>query len=767
MVARVLRTGDLRIEFSGTHRARDGIRIHRRIQKSRPAHYAAEVPVRQAIAGSTIELTVSGRIDGVYLDADGCAVEEIKTTAQDIEMLGREPDPIHLGQAQCYAYLFALDKELPQVDVQVTYYQIESGAMVTWSRVYTLVQLKRRFDDIVAGYLEQVQATLDWQTCRDASIAALEFPFSEYRAGQRDMAVEIFRTIRDRNQLLVQAATGIGKTMGALFPAVKALADLENPLIVYLTARTTGRLAAEKAVTVMHAKGLRLKALTITAKDKICFLEERSCTPEECMFARGYYDRVADAIRSVFAGDEFSRSRIEAAAREYTVCPFELSLELIFWADCVICDYNYAFDPRVSLKRLVLENERPCIYLVDEAHNLVDRSRAMFSAQIEKQAVLALRRAVRKQLPALFKSLGKINSWLLQARKQCQQLPEKAFSQDQAPGELLLRVAEFVGRAEKWLTGNREAPFREELLNFYFNGVNFLKTADQYGEEYVTYLEQEGDNLRVKLFCRDPARRLKAAMENGAGAVFFSATLTPAGYFRRLFGCPANTPCLQIGSPFRKEHLGVFAADRISTFYRQRDATLKPLSRMLLAMVAQKKGNYLLFFPSYDYLAKVHAVIAQISPALHTVVQKPEMSPAEKAAFLEQFQARHRDTLVGFAVLGGIFGEGIDLAGDKLSGAAVVGVGLPGLSFENDLIKAYFEDVEGAGYQYAYQYPGLNRVLQAAGRVIRSHLDKGVVLLVDQRYARYSYRSILPPYWQPVKIRSREDLENALAAFWR
>ena len=766
MVGRVLRTGDLRIAFTGPHRARDGIRIHRRLQKRRPAHYTAEVPVSLTVAADNVNLLVSGRIDGVYQGTDGCAIEEIKTTQQSPEHFRRQPDPMHLGQALCYAYLFAAGEDLEQIEVQVTYCQLESLETVTWARKYRVSELKLRFEDIAARYLDLITAGLEWQAGRNGSIGELDFPFAEFRVGQREMAVCAYRAIRDRQQLLVQAATGIGKTMGALFPAIKAMPDFENPLILYLTARTTGRLAAAKALAALRTKGLRLRTLTVTAKDKICFLDERSCTPEECEYAKGYYDRLPAAVRSICRDDDFTRDRIEAIAREFGICPFEFSLELVYWADCLIGDYNYVFDPRVSLKRLLSENERDCIVLVDEAHNLVGRARDMFSAQLEKKAVLALRRAFGKQRPALYKSLGKINTWTVAARKQCRELPDRAYTEDEAPAELLTHLTDTIRKAERWLQENPLAPPRENVLEFYFAAVNFLKTADQYGPEYVTLLEQSDENLRVKLFCLDPARRLEAVTENCAAAVFFSATLTPASYFLRLLGCPEDTGSMHIGSPFRSEHLGVFVADRISTLYRQRAETLPELCEMLLALVSSQKGNYLFFFPSYDYLAMAHAAVIQRCPRLNTIVQRPEMSRAEKSTFLEHFRFQPDSTLVGFAVLGGIFGEGIDLEGDKLSGAAVVGVGLPAISFENDLIRAYFDKVEGAGFQYAYQYPGFNRVLQGAGRVIRSAHDRGVVLLVDQRYARHGYRSLLPDYWQPWKMRGSAELESALRSFW-
>jgi len=767
MAARVLRAGDLIVEFSDTRRAREGIRIHRRIQRSRPAHYEAEVPVRFTVETDGLDLLVSGRIDGVYTKTDGSTVEEIKTTGQDLEQLLKAPDPIHLGQVQCYAYMYAVARKLEHVEIQLTYYQVDSKQTASWVKTCPVAELERRFREIAGRYIKKVAQYLEWQSHRNAAIENLVFPFAGFRKGQRAMAVEVYRAIRDRRHLLVQAATGIGKTMGAIFPAVKAMASMDGGGILYLTARTTGRLAASKAIAVMRESGLRLKTLTLTAKDKICFLDERACRPEDCQFARGYFDRVDAAVQSIFAGDDFSRDRIAATAREFGICPFEFSLELIFWSDCIICDYNYAFDPRVSLKRLLEDSERHYIYLVDEAHNLVDRSREMFSAQLEKRDVLALRRVIGKQPADLYKSLGKVNSWMVKARKACRALPDGAFSQDQVPEALLVRLSAFVRQAEKWLVETPKDPFREDLLAFYFQGVNFQKTADRYGDEYVTLVEQSGDNLRIKLFCLDPAGQLKSYLDKCVTAIFFSGTLSPAAYFKRLFGLPADIAALQIGSPFPERNLGLFVADRISTLYRQRAETVAVLSDILLAMIAEKNGHYLLFFPSYEYLAMVQGAIEKARPGLELIVQKPEMTHVEKAVFLEKFQQGQDDLLVGLAVLGGIFGEGIDLAGDRLSGAAVVGVGLPGISFENELIKAYFDNREGAGFQYAYQYPGINRVLQGAGRVIRRARDRGIVLLVDQRYARHSYRSLLPRHWRPVKIGDRADLETALSGFWQ
>jgi DNA excision repair protein ERCC-2 len=635
----------------------------------------------------------------------------------------------------------------------------------SFNRLYTANELESFFQDLLSRYLEWAETIVSWQSQRDASIHRLEFPYTRYRRGQREMAVGVYRTLKNQSQLLIQAATGIGKTMAALFPAIKAIAEGINAKIFYLTARTTGRITAENALDHLRQGKLRLKSLSITAKDKICFNPEAACNPEECEYARGHFDRVNDAIQDIFAQDAFTRSAIEQVAQSYRICPFEFSLELSLSADCIICDYNYAFDPRVFLRRFFLEEGGDYAFLIDEAHNLVDRSREMFSAEIFKQPVLDVRRAIRRDLPQISSSLGKINAWMIKARKKCKNIGS-ALHEKEPPHGLFPLLHRFQLMTAAWLTRNIKTAYRDLLLDLYFQITGFMRVAEHFDDSYVTCFEKIDTDLKLRLFCMDPSIQLKDALTRCRAAIFFSATMTPMAYFRQILGCDDDANQLVLPSPFATENLRLLIYESISTLYRQRQQTKDQITRAIHTLVEQKKGNYLVFFPSYAYLQMVYDVYTPNAAGIDHIRQTPSMSETERIEFLQQFKRDNPRSLVGFAVMGGIFAEGIDLVGERLSGAIIVGVGLPGISLERELIRAYFAETIDAGFEFAYQFPGINRVLQAAGRVIRSEQDRGVVLLIDQRYATDRYRSLLLKQWKTVRVRHERRLIDELQNFW-
>ena len=766
LVAYVLRSGDLVFEFLGSSRPVEAIRAHQKIQNSRPASYQPEVTIAHQVETDRFRLGISGRIDGVYTTSDSTIIEEIKTTTRDPAYFEKNENPVHWGQVKTYAYIYGHQHGLDQITIQLTYYQIDTGKQHEIKCTLGISELEIFFNDLIARYLRWATALVDWSDCRDASIQDLEFPFQTYRPGQRQMAVEAYRTIRNSGQLLVQAATGIGKTIAVLYPAVKSLAKYQDQKIFYLTARTTGKMVAEKAIADLRATGLRLKSLTLTAKDKICFCPDSACNPDECEFARGHYDRINAAVEDIFKQEALTREQIIATANAFRVCPFEFSLELAVWADCIICDYNYVFDPRVYLRRFFQEENGAYIFLIDEAHNLVDRSRDMFSAEIFKQPVLDTRRQLKKELPHIFRSLGRINAWLIKARKNCERSGNPLAEAD-PPEELIARLRSFLFITERWLSKNIKTSFRESLLDLYFAISGFIRVADQYDHSYSTCYEKLGKDLKIKLFCIDPAAHLEQALQRCRSAVFFSATMTPIEYFKQILGCDPAAPHLILPSPFPGENLGLFIADQISTYYRQRDQTADEVTRAVSALVGQKSGNYLLYFPSYAYMRKIFDAFTMHNPQTEVIQQTPGMSEPEREAFLNRFSRDNSQTLVGFAVMGGVFGEGIDLVGNRLVGAVVVGVGLPGISLERELIKEYFTTTLSAGFEYAYLYPGINRVLQAAGRVIRTEMDRGVVLLIDQRYARYQYKTLLREEWKPDRVHNVQQLADGLQNFWK
>ncbi|MGD2096408.1 MAG: ATP-dependent DNA helicase [Desulfobacterales bacterium] len=765
LVEYVLRSGDLAFEFLGASRPVEAIRAHQKIQRSRPATYQPEVAIAYAVETDRFRLSIGGRIDGVYTEPDHTIIEEIKTTSRDPAYFKKHENPVHWGQAKTYAYIYGHHHQLDELTIQLTYYQIDTGNYREIKHTYRFSELEIFFNDLVTRYLKWAATLVDWTDCRDASIQGLEFPFASYRPGQRQMIVQAFRTIRNGGQLLVQAATGIGKTMAVLYPAVKSLAENRDQKIFYLTARTTGQMVAEKAVAELRANGLKLKSLTLTAKDKICFCPQSACQPDECEFAKGHYDRINAAVEAIFKQEAFTREQVIDTARTFQVCPFEFSLELSLWADCIICDYNYSFDPRVYLRRFFQEENGAYIFLIDEAHNLVDRSREMFSAEIFKKPVLEVRRQLKKQLPQIFKSLGRINAWLVRARKKCE-LSANPIAEESPPEDLTPLLKSFLFITERWLAQNIKTAFRESLLDLYFAISGFIRVADQYDHSYTTCYEKCGKDLKIKLFCVDPAVHLERALQRCRTAIFFSATMTPIDYFKQILGCDPKAPQLILPSPFPAENLGLFISDHISTYYRQRDLTVDQVTEVIAVLVGQKPGNYLLYFPSYAYMRKIFDAYTYHHPHMKTIVQTPGMSESERGAFLQHFSRNTPQTLVGFAVMGGIFGEGIDLVGDRLVGAVVVGVGLPGICLERELIKQYFTNTLDAGFEYSYLYPGINRVLQAAGRVIRSEKDRGVVLLIDQRYGRYQYKTLLREEWDPIRVQNAQQLTDHLQRFW-
>lgn len=765
LVQHLMRHGDLRADFAASIRGAEGIRAHQRIQRQRPPHYQPEVSVSTAIEHSDFHLLVNGRIDGVMVADNSVIVEEIKTTRTPLKEIA--PDPIHWGQAQCYAYLWAKAHRPDAVSVHLTYVHLESDQSRTLVRRFTMGELEQFFNRLIEDYIDRLTAWTQWLTVRDASIRRSTFPYPTYRPGQREMAKAVYRTIRDGSQVLVQAATGIGKTMAALFPAIKALVECRTPKVVFLTARTTGRLAAERALFQLQTRGLRLRWVAVTAKEKVCLYPDRQCLPEECPCARGHFDRIHGALQEALTHEALTRERIVATAENHKVCPFELTLELVEWADCIIGDYNYAFAPGVAIQRLFGEDADHPAILVDEAHNLVDRSREMFSAHLDKQPLLTLRRSLKKTLPSLYKSLGRINAWMATARRCCRDEQSGVFVDKALPEKLLERVRDFLWVAEKWLMRNEQSDFRQPLLDLFFAGIRFVRVAEGYDDRYVTLFRAEGDELRMTLFCIDPSNHMRQAWERCQAAILFSATLTPATYFQEVLGCHGATRRLNLPSPFPQENFAIYVADRISTYFRDRDQSCPTVSRTLEVLVRHNTGHYLLFFPSYAYMEMVHHQFVSDCPDLQTILQTRDMQEVEREDFLNQFRREVEATLVGFAVLGGIFGEGIDLKGEHLTGAAIVGVGLPGICAERDVIRHYYDGINGLGFEFAYQNPGITRVLQAAGRVIRSKRDRGVVLLIDRRYAQHRYRTCFPLHWQVHSLRGGQSFRRQLSAFWQ
>ena len=772
LVEFLLRTGSIDNRFTGFDRAQEGARLHRKLQKeARAAHpdYAAEVALRRTLTAAEVEYTIEGRADGIFTAADGVVtVDEIKTTALPAEAITGEQSPEHWAQGQVYAYLYGVQQNLPRLRVQLTYYQIDEEVTLRFSHEYTLGELEA----IVTGLLEQyapwARRAAAWRQQRAASVAAMRFPFAEYRPGQRAMLVEVYRVCAGGGQLLCQAPTGIGKTVSVLFAALKAMG--EGGPAFYLTARGTTRAAAEAALASLHAAnpGLALRSITLTAKDKICLCENRECTPDACPYADGYYRRVKDALWQALDETALTAGTLQTLARQHTVCPFELGLDASLWCDVVVGDYNYLFDPVVSLKRF-FETAGDYLFLIDEAHNLPDRAREMHSESLCKSAFVQARKLLGKGKSRLKTALGKANAALLDWRRRCETEGGAAKTlmrpaRDEEFDRLLRRLCEPL---EAWLDSHRDpTEAHAALLQLYFTIRAWLRVADTFDEHFVLQAAAFGSDVRLTQLCLDPSAFLKADFARGRAAVLFSATLAPAGYYKDLCGLP-DARAVALKSSFPQENLGLFAACRVSTRYKDRAASVGPVADYLAAMAGARPGNYLAFFPSYSYLEQVRAAFAAAYLDIPLLVQSSDLDEAGRAEFLAQFRPDPHATLLGFAVLGGVFGEGVDLAGSRLIGAAIVGPGLPQVGPRQEQLRDYFERTRGSGFDYAYRYPGMNKVLQAAGRVIRTPQDKGVVLLIDNRFAAPDYRRLMPPHWGHLALaRTVDELKAALAAFW-
>lgn len=768
LVELIMRSGDIDSRFVSRDIMAEGARAHRFLQKNNRDlydDYKSEVALSGEYSHGGVCYILEGRADGIFGQDGKYTIEEIKTTTLPLNLIDEESNVTHWAQAKCYAYIFAQQKQLTEISVRLTYFNLDNNETKRFDRDFIFDDLQGFVGMLIEKYAVWSSFTSEWQSIRDDSIKKAEFPYPSYRKGQRELAVAAYRTITGKEKLFVQAPTGIGKTISVLFPSIKAIGEGKGSKIFYLTAKTITRQVAEEALGIMRSNGLRMKTLTLTAKEKLCFCEKAVCNPDNCEYAKGHYDRINEAILDTIAScDDLSRITIESYARQHQVCPFEFSLDLSLLADCIICDYNYVFDPRVYLRRFFGEGSGEYIFLIDEAHNLVDRSREMFSAQVFKTGFSKIKKDYKGRKKTLDKVLNGINRYMIALRKQAEGLECLTIPK---PEELIDLVNKFTAACELMLKEDRQLGEDNAFLQLYFDCLGFMTVADFYDERYVTLVEADREDVMVRLFCLDPSFLLREAFKRGSAAIMFSATLTPLMYFREILGGSPEDKILSLDSPFARDNLCIMIADRISTKYKNRELSREGVVQLIGSFVSQQKGNYIIYFPSYRYMQDVYEDFVGTFPEIRVVMQGAVMSEPEREQFLLRFEENPETTHVAFCVLGGIFSEGIDLKGNRLIGAAVVSVGLPQLSYRQDIIRDYFSQRNGMGYEYAYMYPGMNKVLQAAGRVIRSEGDRGAILLIDERYSRRDYKKLYPKHWQKrIEIRDSETLKEVLQCFW-
>lgn len=760
----LLRKGDIDNRVYNKNTMNEGSRLHASYQRRQDSDYIAEYYLIHTFKVDDFEVTLNGRADGIISRPFLTTIDEIKTSVMDNEEFYQEQGEWHLGQAKIYALIYALDHDLERMGVRLTYINQLNNSSLVKDFKYTKEELENYVTDLIREYLEFYKLVFSQLEKRNETSELLDFPFKKFRKGQRELAKYTFAAIKNKQNLYVEAPTGIGKTMSTLFPAVKSFSNGDVDKIFYLTAKNSGVEAAFNATKLLVEKGLRVVAIQITAKEKICACPGRGCNPDECPFAKNYYGKVRNAIIEAVTHELLlSKDVITEYAMRHQICPFEYELDLSLFSDIIICDFNYLFDPIVYMRRYFDEDNYRMVGLIDEAHNLVERGRDMYSASIDYYEFKRMKNSLKdynhKELKTAIRRINKLF-------KAYQEEKEEGYNLlDDIDNKILNALSNFQKFCSDFMKKEHQK-VTDELKDFYFSTIRFSKIADFFDENFKFFIYKDQKEISLNIYNLDPSSLIGESLKKLEAAVLFSGTLSPLDYYVQMLGGNEDSPVLKIPSPFPKENFKLMIAPNVSTTYKNRDNTILEVVDYIKAMVDQKVGNYFVFFPSYKYLNSVLAKFDDSSYELH--IQKSEMSESEKIRFLDNFQANPKTTHIAFAVLGGIFSEGIDLLHDRLIGAIIVGVGLPQISYERDLIRNYFNENEENGFEYAYVKPGMNRVMQAVGRVIRSEEDVGAVLLIDERYMHRQYQDLFKAEWNNYRVvLTIDDLKDELVAFYK
>lgn len=767
LVEFILRSGDLDSKrgVQDKEAMQKGSRLHRKIQKQMGSNYRAEVSLKYDMEYEDLILRVEGRADGIFTENEKICIDEIKGIYRNVESL-ESAVPVHRAQAMCYAWITAVQEDQKEIGIQLTYANLDTEEIRRFRETLTREYLEKWYRDLMDQYHKWVSFRLSWKEKRDASMRNLEFPFP-YRKGQREMVTGVYHAVSNKKQIFVQAPTGVGKTMSSLFPAVRAVGEGKGEMIFYLTAKTITRTVAQDAFEILKQRGLLFQTVTITAKEKLCCCEKPECMPEKCPYAKGHFDRVNEAVYDLWTSEQsFSRDKILAQAEKFKVCPFEMCLDLSLWVDGVICDYNYVFDPNVHLKRFFGENvSGEYIFLIDEAHNLVERGREMYSASLAREDIMEVRRLVKDCSPKLYRALGRTAKQLLELKKE-----SNPCLVMENTGTLPLVLLQVQGEMDRLLEEPPSQEIVDGILELYFDIRDFLNISELLDENYVIYAsEGEDGKFRIRLYCVNPAANLQECLNKGSSAVFFSATLIPMKYYRSLLSTREDDYGIYVRSPFEQKNRCILICADVSSRYTRRGyEEYRKIAEYIARMAWQKKGNYMVFFPSYRLMEDVYQVYEEEFAVdwIRCICQTASMNEREREEFLEEFQEQKKETLLGFCIMGGIFSEGIDLMGDRLIGAAVVGTGLPQVNLERELLKQYYDKKGECGFDHAYRYPGMNKVLQAAGRVIRTKEDVGTILLMDERFLNPDYRMLFPAEWEDAAVCRLGNVDHHLKQFW-
>lgn len=763
----------------------EGSRIHRMIQKRMGADYHAEVPLRYRYATERYEIVIEGRADGIITDENGFMIDEIKGTYRELFRM-TEPVAVHLAQAKCYAYMYAQTAQRQSIRVRMTYCNLDTEEIRYFDFSYSYEELEHWFEALLQQYQKWADMESEWKEKRQASIRELVFPFA-YRKGQKELATYVYQTICHKKKLFLEAPTGVGKTISTVFPAVKAIGAEKAERLFYLTAKTITRTVADETFGLLRQKGLFFKTVLLTAKDKICLMEATECNPDACPYADGHYDRINDALYDILTHEvNYSREQITEYAEKHRVCPFELGLDISLFCDGIICDYNYAFDPHVYLRRFFAEGSKgENLFLIDEAHNLVERGREMYSASLYKEDFLELKRELKETDKRICQQLDACNRELLRMKRSCE-----GYQLVDSLSPFALALTRLHTSCNDFLEVHEDAAYsavRQRVLEFYFQISHFLETYELLDENYETYtkLEEDGRFL-LRLFCVNPSANLRTCMERAVSTILFSATLLPIQYYKKLLGGDGEDYEVYAESAFDRRRCRLLIGSDVTTRYTRRgEEEYRRIAGYIYETVKKRYGNYMIFFPSYSFLQGVYAVyVAEFldEETQECIVQEGHMNERAREDFLQRFsvnetcdltefiqmeiEVEEEKSLLGFCVMGGIFSEGIDLKNDSLIGAIIVGTGIPQVCPEREILKQYFDAQDGAGFDYAYRYPGMNKVLQSAGRVIRTAEDVGIVVLLDERFENVAYRRLFPREWEMCERVTADTIGKCVERFW-
>ena len=742
-----------------------GSRLHRKIQKQMGGDYRAEVALRMNCSYEDLDIRLEGRADGIFTEDEVVWIDEIKGIYGNVEQM-EEPVKVHKAQAMCYGYIYGVQEGLSKIGIQMTYANLETEVVKRFREVISIEELKEWYQKLLDEYHKWLSYQKKWKEERNHSLQSLEFPFS-YREGQRKMVSSVYHAIGASRQIFIQAPTGVGKTMSTIFPAVRAVGEGKGETIFYLTAKTITRTVAQEAFEVLREKGMKYKVVTITAKEKLCFMDETKCDPVHCPYARGHFDRVNDAVYELWTTkSRYDRETIREQAEKWQVCPFEMCLDLSVWVDAVICDYNYVFDPDARLRRFFAEGGAGgYLFLIDEAHNLVERGRTMYSTSICKEDFLKIKKLVKYGEPKLVSALESCNKQLLELKRECD-----GCQILNSVSHVYIKLLSLMTKLEEFIEDCKDEVIRKGVLEFYFGIRNFIYIHDRLDENYLIYSElSEEGKFYLHLFCVNPAGCLQEYMGKGNSTILFSATFLPINYYKKLLSAAKDDYAIYAESPFEQSKRLLLLGNDVSTKYTRRGPEMyRKYAEYMMRVIKGRTGNYLAFFPSYRFLEEVWEAFMELpQEQIEVAVQSQYMTEQEREEFLKKFEQERAHSLIGFCVMGGIFSEGIDLTEDKLIGAMIIGTGLPQVCLERELLKYYFDRKNLNGFDYAYLYPGMNKVLQSAGRVIRTDQDRGVIALLDERFMDRRCQEVFPREWNDFQICNSENIEEKIAGFWK